>query len=143
MGDVVSLPSREGPEEMVWRCGECGCLTFYIYADNTKECAHCNYRGEMPEGTWTEPPAAGERPSPCPPDPKIVTDIKASGAALRKTVEHATADIDGTAAIIVLKDNGDVHTWGKTIGGEQVGWFDRRIAVARECFVGRGGDGAE
>jgi hypothetical protein len=48
--NVVDLPKRE---RLIWICGHCGCSSFYLYSDQTCECAGCGHVSDG--GEWVTP----------------------------------------------------------------------------------------
>lgn len=132
MGDVLPFPSQSD-DEVVWSCGECECLTFFVHEDGSIACANCGNRHESPVGNWVRAPEDEVKDTPT--DVPVIVDLRTSYAALRSIVSRALDDPDEAVAVIVLKRNGDRHMWGEPMEGEQTEWLDKNLAAARAWFV--------
>lgn len=60
---VVQFPGEK--ERLIWTCAECHCSTFYLYSDDTSECASCGLlsgnNGEWVRCLEVEPPETTEK----------------------------------------------------------------------------------
>lgn len=130
---VLAFPPRPPEGKIVWRCS-CGCLSFTLLARGEAVCQMCGALARGPVGDWRKelPEPSGDVPPPGLGD-RTVTKLDSSYAALRRTLNKASAD--RTAAVIVLQDNGDVGTWGRMDTDEESAWLDHRLAVAREMLT--------
>lgn len=78
-----------------------------------------------------EPPV---EPEPVGSSEVAVTDLNSSAPALRHALGRA--QVDETVAVIVIQRDGGVTTWGESgETAEQIEWFDRRIADARQMLL--------
>lgn len=109
-GNIVEFP-RPDAGDLYWKCG-CGCSTFWARYDKRIECAAChliieNY-GEWIVPTVSAPPVKSE-----PTDAVRIVKLGTAEAVLRRVCDFAISDIGGTAAMIVMKDDGTVRTWNR------------------------------
>lgn len=122
-------------DRVVWRCN-CGCLTFFVRADQEIECAQCktisadagSWRARSPE----EPLGAVEEVEA---DDVIVTDLGDPFHAIRRVLKKV--DPDNVAALIVINNDGSLSTWGAADGKAQAGWMRRRVSSALKLIVGK------
>lgn len=122
-------------DRVVWRCN-CGCLTFFVRADQEIECAQCgtisadagSWRARSPEEPVGE---VGE----VEPDDVTVTDLGDPAHAIRRVLKKV--EPDNVAALIVINNDGSLSTWGETDGKAQAGWMRRRVASALKLIVGK------
>ncbi len=131
-GDVIDLQERREERLAFWRC-ECGCITFYVRSDNELECPHCkalaisNGFWRVPEGeTREETPDDGHENS-----REEFCDPSEGLAAMLRFINQESA-----ACVILLQDNGKLHTWSKgftTRAGR--GWLRERLEEARKMVV--------
>lgn len=131
MGDVVEIGRRDA-DKIVWTC-RCGCMTFWLRADNAVECAQCERVQENVSGEWrlNLPSVPTDVPETEDGQTKV-TDLNHSGAALRRTLDKANAD--ETAAVVILQKDGRISAWGVIEGREQADWFDRHVADAKRML---------
>lgn len=131
--NVVPL-RREIEPDMVWVC-ICGCSTHYAHLDSTLECAACGLRSADDGGEWRRGlPETGGAQESGPNEPTIVVQMNDTIQALNRVLGKASAD--DTAAVIVIKENGSVHVWGRMADSrEHRGWINRRLATAKLLLI--------
>lgn len=108
--EIVQLrtPGTIEPEPRIWTCAHCSCQTFYLYDDDTVECALCNTR-DASGGGWLAqlPPDADLDPG------TPVRTRTASGAvdfqriAMAKKIEQG----DGVSAALIVEPDGSIQLW--------------------------------
>ena len=105
--DIVPLHQEEKPDPRVWTCAFCSCRTFYLYEDDSTECAMCGYHDPNPEGQWKE----RLRPDPTL-DPNVVTrDIVPFGVASLARASVVKSIDDEAVAVAVLWPSGRIRLW--------------------------------
>lgn len=133
MSDVIKFPEKADPHT-VWVCG-CGCSTWYLNGEKSATCAHCGRPADNPDvvargwGTLPPPPKPFEPPELEGNDP-VVVDFNASGQSFEHMKSHLD-DYRKFSVIILIKNTGGLHTWGKIETQAEREWFERRIQVAR------------
>ena len=126
MAEIISLPSAT-QETYIWVC-ECGCTSFELMSDDTAVCALCGTQriGDDPVGGWyrkdTDPDWDADR---LPPVRQIGGNREADFA---KRVTIRRMEHPDVVAVVVLREDGAVHTWSRIETHEQVEWAGRRFA---------------
>lgn len=128
--NIIQFRKRDDPQSdrVVWRCN-CGCLTFFVRADQEIECAQCGtvaedcgeWRARSPE----EP--GGEVPETSLGDVKV-TDLNSAEHAIRRVVKKI--DPASVVGLVVLNGDGSISAWGKAETDEQSDWMFQQLAVA-------------
>lgn len=129
MGNVVSLPRRDA-DRIVWRC-DCGCMTFFVRADDELECAQCSVltRGETGEWRKNLPDVPAKVDETETGDVKV-TDLNSASAAIKRVLRKA--DPDKMFALVVVNRDGSLSVWGgDLVTDDQREWFDRQMASAK------------
>lgn len=126
MAEIISLPSAT-QETYIWVC-ECGCTSFELMSNDTAVCALCGTQriGDDPVGGWyrknTDPDWDADRLPP-------VRQIGGNGEAdFAKRVTIRRMEHPDVVAVVVLREDGAVHTWSRIETHEQVEWAGRRFA---------------
>lgn len=124
MSNVIDLHRRE---RLIWMCGNCGCSTFYLYSDQTIECAGCEHVSDG--GEWVTPienkakaPEKDNASSIC-----VIAIGSPQVARLRvlKKINDRAADIALTAAWF---DDGAMTSWCGAETEEQKAWAIRKLS---------------
>lgn len=136
---VIDFPNPEERDQLIWQCG-CGCYSFWLREDGAGECFNCGALAEDGAGGWRvpAPPAPGEPTPSTTEGGSSIVSFAFKGAALRRVLSRASEG--DTAAIIVVQNDGAVHTWGE-IGPEQGEWFAGRINIALEVILAKPDNG--
>lgn len=126
MAEIISLPSAT-QETYIWVC-ECGCTSFELLSNDTAVCALCGTQriGDDPVGGWyrkdTDPDWDADRLPP-------VRQIGGNGEAdFAKRITMRRMEHPDVVAVVVLREDGAVHTWSRIETHEQVEWAGRRFA---------------
>ena len=126
MAEIISLPSAT-QETYIWVCG-CGCTSFELLSNDTAVCALCGTQriGDDPVGGWyrkdTDPDWDADRLPP-------VRQIGGNGEAdFAKRITMRRMEHPDVVAVVVLREDGAVHTWSRIETHEQVEWAGRRFA---------------
>lgn len=136
--NVIQFGKREpapSQDRVVWRCN-CGCLTFFIRADQEVECAQCgvisadcgDWRARSPE----EPD--GDVAEVALGDVKV-TDLNSSENAIRRVVKKI--DPGNLIALVVLNADGSISTWGSADTEEQGQWMLDQLLAAHDLMAKR------
>ena len=136
-GNQPVTPAEEPADtrNVVWTCLRCSCTTFFIRPDYVIECAECgqniNQTGDTVGWKHRPPdvPAVTEEIV----SERTVVEFMDSGAHMKRMRDHL--DAKTTAFVIHVSNAGDVHTLGSMESKDQVEWFERRIATAREMLL--------
>lgn len=105
MTNVITLPTAEEPEDLIWVCGHCSQSVFELHADGTTECRGCGHRGEYPDGAWTD-----WTPTTTVPDAITrTTTVFDSKEFAQRTVTKAIDE--ETSLLIVADNNGKIRVW--------------------------------
>lgn len=123
MSNVVDLPKRE---RLIWTCAHCGCSTFYLYNDQTSECAGCEHVSAA--GEWVTPilnkPHAPEK------DNAGSLSVIAIGSiqfAKRNVVKKINARSDEIAMVAAWFEDGSSTSWAGAETEEQRQWTVRKL----------------
>lgn len=126
MAEIISLPTATA-ETYIWVC-ECGCTSYELLSNDTALCALCGTQriGDDPVGGWyrkdTDPDWDADRLPP-------VRQIGGNGEAdFAKRVTIRRMEHPDVVAVVVLREDGAVHTWSRIETHEQVEWAGRRFA---------------
>lgn len=120
--------AEDANDRVVWRCN-CGCLTFFVRADQEIECAQCGsiaadcgeWRAREPEQPAADVPPVGA-------DDVTVTDLGAAEHAIRrvmKKIDHANI-----AGLIVINSDGSLSAWGSVETPAESRWMRSRVSAA-------------
>ncbi len=105
MTNVITLPTKDDEEDLIWVCGHCGFEAFELHRDGTTLCRGCGHRGEYPDGSWTEWTA-----SKVPPENATRTTTQYAGAVFAH--RSIFNDIDEkTTVLFTAADNGKIRAW--------------------------------
>lgn len=125
--NVVTLPTTS---PVIWICW-CGCSTFELHASGAAHCASCGIE-VVGAGGWYMPPRDevwdGDAP---------FQDVQGNGStdfARRRIADQAQAE--DVVALVVVRANGGVSTWGANSTPEDLPWLRRRFADAMRLFAG-------
>jgi hypothetical protein len=133
MGEIVNL--KPALEIAYWRCN-CGGQTFYVRNDEELECAICAHV-VRDCGFWRLP-AGVEAPRQVTeddPPSKRNLDFGDPDAALQSVLRFV--DPVGTAAVVVLRENGAVTVWGKKFDTrKRRAWLRRKLDDSRKFLIG-------
>lgn len=122
MNNVISLKK---PEPEVWVCG-CGCRTFYLYRNQSIECANCE-QTSADFGGWVEelPDRKGDSAKP------VSAISRFADATPEFALRQALRDMGDVRALIIMTDN-LMTTWGAR---QDAPWLDERLNYARARLV--------
>lgn len=105
MTNVITLPTAQEPEDLIWVCGHCSQSVFELHADGTTECRGCGHRGEYPDGAWADWKPTTEMPDTI---TRTTTVFDSKEFAQRTVVREINGD---TSLLIVADDSGRIHVW--------------------------------
>ncbi len=140
--NIVNFPKQDVNR---WVCADCGCVTFFLYSDNTTECAHCGVID--PDGMW-QPDA----------DRVKEWDVEANDGCTKRVIEgddhefarlsmvRAIENPEGLFGVFLIFDDGRTRVWhsNEIDTDERVEWFNRKLdeitdVVKRTKFKTKGG----
>lgn len=131
MADIVDLHK---PERLLWICGACGCSTFYLYNDETTECAAC---GHMSDGGEWVTPLKDKKQSPEKDDSgatnviSIGTVVFAKRSVLKK-LQESSADI---VLLAGWREDGSMNSWSGAETAEQRDWAVRKLRELADSYA--------
>jgi len=131
MSDVISFPSKAAPEAL-WVCG-CGCCSFALRGGGGLTCSACgNDITDLDAGGWFVPPS----PGPVWGGNTPVTHITGNGSrAFSRRRMTSFADEEDVAAIILVRESGQIHTWTDVDNAEDAQWLQERLKDAAELVL--------
>jgi hypothetical protein len=128
MSEVIQLPPAP---EVIWVCG-CGCSTFDLMGDGTARCAVCSRQTPYEQGGWHAPEAAstwnGDEPV------RTVRGNNGTEFARRRVTQLSAAE--DAIAIIVIREDGTLHTWSSIETSDQRSWLKRQMVRAYRLCAG-------
>lgn len=118
MGDIVKLAP---PEELVWVCGECGCISWLVHEANL-ECSHCHHTsGKYAE--WLLPPPPIEVPARSL-NTFTETGVDNSEFLMRSFIRNLEED----DIAVIIKPDGMIHTYnGLTENKLSRSWLKKHL----------------
>lgn len=121
---VVAFPKRENPA-VVWTC-RCGCMTHYLRADDTVECAACGNLSAV--GHWrkrlTDTPAAVQDAGP---EQFVSTDLQSNELCIRRVIKGIVPS--EVSAVISVREDGSISMWSDWFdSSERRAWFKDKLA---------------
>jgi hypothetical protein len=123
MSNVVDLPKRE---RLIWTCGHCGCSTFYLYNDQTCECAGCENISDA--GEWVTPIESKPRsPEKDNAGSLSVIAIGNVNFAKRNVLKKIAARSDEIALVAGWFEDGSSTSWCGAETEEQRDWAIRKL----------------
>ncbi len=131
MGTVVELPK---PARLVWLCAECQCATFYLYNDNTCECAGCGFLSGA--GEWVTPlqdkPARPEKD-----DGASINVIQFDSEeyARRRVLKKITDNRDDIRLVAAWFGEGGLSVWCDAQTPEQRDWTVRKLREMADSYA--------
>lgn len=133
--NVIQFGKREpapSQDRVVWRCN-CGCLTFFIRADQEVECAQCGVIAEDC-GSWRarSPDEPADEVTGVEADDVTVTDLNSPAFAIRRVVKKI--DHANLSALVVINSDGSLSAWGDAEGAEQSEWLRSRLMAAHNLL---------
>lgn len=133
MTNVIPLKPKADP--MIWTCGECGCQTFYLYNDDSTECALCGCHDTQPRGRWLETLKDDET---VPEDIPLRTNVVHASAefARKSTLKSVGED---TVMIAILQRDGRIKAWSEVSQEstpEQQEWLRHTMTAATALTLG-------
>lgn len=125
------VPLRGKPRIFICTCG---CSTFELWEDGTSHCAMCDTDVSSATGAWyeTQPTDIPQR------DPDLAAPIRTvqgNGSidfARRLIAQRAQAE--DAKALVVLREDGAIHTWSAAETEEQSDWVQQRLQDAMELL---------
>ena len=126
MSNVV--PMQE--EKRIWACG-CGCTTFHSFDDGSGECAACLEPVGFDCSGWV--PVNDSRVYT---GRDLFRTVQGNGSVefARRRIEKLASARD-VAVVVVIRDEGQVHTWALAESPEQFEWVRERMADAVTMIV--------
>jgi hypothetical protein len=123
VNNVVDLPKRE---RLIWMCGHCGCTSFYLYNDQTSECAGCGFIGEGAE--WVTPIEDGPKsPEKDNGGSVSVVAIGSPQFAKARTMKAIHSRSDEIALVGAWFEDGSSKSWCGAETEEQKEWTVRKL----------------
>ena len=123
MAEIVEFARKT----RIWVC-RCGCTSFELMSDGGALCALCGTprTGDGPLGGWLrtddDPDWDADRLPP-------VRQIGGNGDPdFAKRVTARRLEHPDVVAVVILREEGRIHTWSNLETDEQVGWAGRRLA---------------
>ncbi|HEY7822185.1 MAG TPA: hypothetical protein VIG24_05105 [Acidimicrobiia bacterium] len=134
--NVVPLNTpNDDDARYIWVCG-CGCSTFVLRGDSEVACAMCDCLTPTEQGGWFAPDTDEEWEGDAP-----VRDISGNGSvefARRRMTQLSS--VDDASAVIIVRDDGTIHSWSKCETSEQFEWLGRKLNQSLEVLKGHGAD---
>jgi hypothetical protein len=123
MSNIIDFQKRE---RLIWTCGHCGCSTFYLYSDETTECAGCGHASEG--GEWVTP-LAEEKKSPEKNNAGSINSIAIGSVefAKRRVLKKINDNSGELAFVASWFEDGGMTSWSGAQTDEQKDWVVRRL----------------
>lgn len=132
MAEIISLPTAT-QEPYIWVC-ECGCTSFELMSDDTALCALCGTQriDDTHIGGWyrkdTDPDWDADRLPP-------VRQIGGNGDPdFAKRVTIRRMEHPDVVAVVILREDGIIHTWSNLETDDQVAWAGRKFAESLDLL---------
>ena len=127
MSNIV--PLRQDP--MIWVCA-CGCTTFLMLSDGSGECAACGKEHDFDGSGWVAGDDVRGKAD------KFFSDVQGNGSVefARLRVQQM-AQGDDVTAVVVLRQDGSIHTWSAIETDEQAQWLSKKLDEAAALIIRR------
>lgn len=128
---IINFPK---PERLIFTCGHCGCSTFYLYDDETIECAGCNFKSNG--GEWVTPLQSHSK-SP-EKDNSGSVDMIAIGSiefARRRVVKRIMDEQSDLAFVAGWFEEGGMTSWSGAETEEQKDWTVRKLRELADAIA--------
>lgn len=133
--NVIPINPSNDDERYIWVCC-CGCNTFVLRGDSKVECAMCGCLTPTEQGGWFAPDTDVEWEGDAP-----IRDISGNGGvefARRRMTQLSS--VDDASAVIIVRDDGTIHSWSKCETAEQFEWLARKLDQSLEVLMSNGVD---
>lgn len=130
MSNVVDL----NPDNMIWIC-ECDSASFHLCKDGEAECCVCGGIANADGQGWYDRVADAPRRDPDLPEPVIDINGNDSVEFARRRVSKMATNPDASLVIVVDND-GALHTWSEVETEEQEKWATENVNKALDLIVG-------